>query len=45
MQNRVSNALSQLPSAVQAQGVTVQKKSTSILLIVTLTSPNASVTA
>src|SRR5215471_11623290 len=41
VQNRVSSALSQLPSAVQAQGVVVQKKSTSILLFVTLTSPDA----
>src|ERR1700744_351804 len=40
VQNRVSSALSQLPQAVQNQGVTVQKKSTSILLFVTLTSPN-----
>ncbi|MDI3470057.1 MAG: RND efflux system, inner membrane transporter [Pseudolabrys sp.] len=40
VQNRVSAALSQLPSAVQVQGVTVQKKSTSILQIVTLTSPD-----
>src|SRR3984957_4016140 len=32
VQNRVSSALSQLPQAVQNQGVTVQKKSTSILL-------------
>jgi hydrophobic/amphiphilic exporter-1 (mainly G- bacteria), HAE1 family len=39
VQNRVSSALSQLPQAVQNQGVTVQKKSTSILLFVTLTSP------
>src|ERR1700753_1657199 len=38
VQNRVSSALSQLPSAVQNQGVTVQKKSTFILLVVTLTS-------
>ena len=42
MQNRVSSALSQLPSAVQSQGVTVQKKSTSILMFVTLTSPDKS---
>src|ERR1700746_4003880 len=42
VQNRVSSALSQLPQAVQNQGVTVQKKSTSILLFVTLTSPNSS---
>src|SRR6201992_360587 len=41
VQNRVSSALSQLPQAVQNQGVTVQKKSTPILLFVTLTSPNA----
>lgn len=40
VQNRVSSALSQLPQAVQNQGVTVQKKSTAILLFVTLTSPN-----
>src|ERR1700754_4952740 len=39
VQNRVSSALAQLPPAVQNQGVTVQKKSTSILLFVTLTSP------
>ena len=37
VQNRVSSALSQLPSAVQAQGVVVQKRSTAILQIVTLT--------
>ena len=41
VQNRVSSALSQLPQAVQNQGVTVQKRSTSILLFVTLTSPNS----
>ncbi|MHC1945415.1 multidrug efflux RND transporter permease subunit [Bradyrhizobium sp. UFLA06-06] len=40
VQNRVSSALSQLPTSVQNQGVTVQKRSTSILLFVTLTSPN-----
>ncbi len=39
VQNRVSSALAQLPQAVQAQGVTVQQKSTAILQIVTLTSP------
>jgi HAE1 family hydrophobic/amphiphilic exporter-1 len=38
VQNRVSSALSSLPQAVQVQGVNVQKKSTSILEIVTLTS-------
>src|ERR1700709_1469285 len=41
VQNRVSSALSQLPQSVQSQGVTVQKKSTSILLFVTLSSPDA----
>jgi HAE1 family hydrophobic/amphiphilic exporter-1 len=41
VQNRVSSALSQLPESVQAQGVTVKKISTSILLFVTLTSPTA----
>ncbi|RWP37457.1 multidrug efflux RND transporter permease subunit [Mesorhizobium sp.] len=40
VQNRVSSALATLPQAVQVQGVTVQQKSTSILEIVTLTSPN-----
>ncbi len=39
VQNRVATALSSLPQAVQAQGVTVQKRSTAILLFVTLTSP------
>ena len=41
VQNRVASALSQLPQSVQDQGVTVQKKSTSILLFVTLSSPDA----
>src|ERR1700742_1695394 len=36
VQNRVSAALASLPQAVQVQGVNVQKKSTSILQIVTL---------
>jgi len=40
VQNRVAIALAQLPSAVQAQGVTTQKKSTAILEIVTLSSPD-----
>ncbi len=40
VQNRVSSALSSLPQAVQTQGVNVQKRSTAILQIVTLTSPN-----
>src|SRR5262245_30885828 len=42
VQNRVSAALAALPQAVQSQGVTVQKKSTAILLFVTLTSPDGS---
>src|SRR5438445_1060081 len=41
VQNRVSSALSSLPQAVQAQGVVVQKNSTAILQIVTLTSPDS----
>src|SRR3954471_10159191 len=40
VQNRVSSALSQLPQSVQVQGVNVQKKSTAILQIVTLTAPD-----
>lgn len=38
VQNRVASAMASLPTAVQAQGVTTQKKSTAILQIVTLTS-------
>src|SRR3954470_10654704 len=37
VQNRVSSALSSLPQSVQVQGVVVQKRSTAILQIVTLT--------
>ena len=40
VQNRVATALASLPPAVQAQGVTVQKKLTSILMFVALTSPD-----
>src|SRR5499426_2796322 len=40
VQNRVSAALAQLPQSVQVQGVNVQKKSTAILMFVTLTSPD-----
>src|SRR6185437_14192196 len=40
VQNRVASALASLPQAVQAQGVTVQKRSTAVLLFVTLTSPD-----
>ena len=41
VQNRVSSALAQLPQSVQAQGVVVQKKSTSMLQIATLTSSDS----
>jgi HAE1 family hydrophobic/amphiphilic exporter-1 len=41
VQNRVAIAQASLPQAVQVQGVTVQKKSTAILQIVTLTSPDS----
>src|SRR5271154_1014375 len=37
VQNRVATALSQLPQAVQAQGVTGPKRSTAILLFLSLT--------
>ncbi len=40
VQNRVATALSSLPTAVQAQGVTVKKRSTAPLLFVILTSPD-----
>src|SRR5690606_16876472 len=39
-QNRVAIALPSLPPEVQAQGVTTKKKSTAILQIVTLSSPD-----
>ena len=40
--NRVSAAIAQLPEEVKQQGVTVKKKSTSILQVVTLDSPQGS---
>ncbi len=40
VQNRVQIALASLPGPVQAQGVSVQKKNTAILQIVTLNSPS-----
>ena len=40
VQNRVNQAMARLPQQVQSQGVTVQKKSTAILLCITLESPN-----
>ncbi|MBM3647053.1 MAG: multidrug efflux RND transporter permease subunit [Alphaproteobacteria bacterium] len=42
VQNKVSAAMASLPLPVQAQGVIVQKKSTAILQIVSLTSPDSS---
>jgi HAE1 family hydrophobic/amphiphilic exporter-1 len=41
VQNRVSAALASLPEAVQQQGVTTKKKSTAILEIITLDSPDS----
>ncbi len=41
VQNQVAAALASLPQEVQAQGVTTSKKATSILEIVTLTSPDS----
>jgi HAE1 family hydrophobic/amphiphilic exporter-1 len=41
VQNRVAIAMSSLPDAVQLQGVTTQKKSTSSLEFVSLTSPDS----
>ncbi|MBS7539548.1 efflux RND transporter permease subunit [Ancylobacter lacus] len=40
VQNRVAIAMASLPESVQVQGVTTQKKSTSILQFVTLFSPD-----
>ncbi len=40
VENRVSSALAALPESVQKQGVQTSKRSTSILEIVTLTSPD-----
>ena len=42
VQNRVNNALAQLPEAVQAQGVSIRAKSPAILEFVTLDSPDGS---
>src|SRR5215472_783405 len=40
VQNRVQNAMAQLPEAVQKQGVSIRAKSSSILEFVTLDSPD-----
>jgi hydrophobic/amphiphilic exporter-1 (mainly G- bacteria), HAE1 family len=42
VQNRVQNAMAQLPEAAQAQGVSIRAKSASILEFVTLNSPDNS---
>ncbi|QGM46602.1 efflux RND transporter permease subunit [Methylocystis heyeri] len=42
VQNRVSNAMASLPLSVQSQGLTVRKRSTAILQIITLDSPKGS---
>src|SRR5215469_3316152 len=42
VQNRVQNAMAQLPKQVQAQGVSILAKSSSILEFVTLSSPDNS---
>lgn len=41
VQNRVATVMAALPTAVQSQGVVVQKQSTSMLQIIALTSPDA----
>src|SRR5499426_4285547 len=43
-QNRVSTAQARLPEEVVAQGVTVKKQSPSILMVISLFSPNGSYT-
>src|SRR5262245_36657988 len=40
VQNRVSLALPQLPQSVQAQGVSVQKKSSAFMMIISIYSPD-----
>ncbi len=45
VQNKLQQAMSQLPQAVQSQGVSVTKAGTDLLMVVSLTSENASVTA
>ena len=40
VQNRVSQAMSQLPQAVVQQGVTVDKQSSSIMMVLTIYSPD-----
>ncbi|WP_326541091.1 efflux RND transporter permease subunit [Pseudorhodoferax sp.] len=45
VQNKVQQAISRLPQAVQAQGVRVTKAGTDFLMVVTLTSDNPNVTS
>ncbi|MES2716843.1 MAG: efflux RND transporter permease subunit [Pseudomonadota bacterium] len=45
VQNKVQQALSQLPQAVQAQGLQVTKAGTDLLLVVSLTSQDGSMSA
>ena len=41
VQNRVNIALPQLPESVQAQGVSVQKKSSAFMMIISIYSPDS----
>ena len=45
VQNKLQQAMSQLPQAVQSQGVSVTKAGTDLLMVISLTSQNESVTA
>ncbi len=45
VQNKVQQAVSRLPQAVQAQGVRVTKAGTDLLMVITLTSDDAAVTS
>lgn len=45
VQNKLQQAISQLPQAVQSQGVSVTKAGTDLLMVISLTSQNDSVTA
>ena len=40
MQNRVSQALPLIPSVVSQQGVTVEKKSSSLMMVLSVFSPD-----
>ncbi|WP_295394708.1 multidrug efflux RND transporter permease subunit [uncultured Thiodictyon sp.] len=45
VQNRVSQAMAQLPQSVQAQGVTVQQKTSTFLMVLAFFSPDGSLDA